>query len=257
MWLWDALQGYHQIGINPALQEKLAFAGPNTTQWTYNVMPFGPVNGPATFIAFIHDVDSSWKELARSYGISINKDTNTNIIIDNILSWAKSLQIALVYMECQLKICQLQNLSLSLKKLHIFWKQFEFVGIDECPNGNQPAMSKHQLLHHWLLPVIIHDVSKFVGLMQFYSHFIPNSKVRIAPLCKLMREEYTEPLGAKWTLIPIAAWNNMRKAVLKDPCLCQYNHWKLPVLCTNFSAEGFGYVACQPADDDASMQAMH
>jgi hypothetical protein len=88
------------------------------------------------FIGFIHDVDSSWKELARSYGISIDKDTNTNIIVDNILSWAKSLQIALVYMECQLVTCQLQNLSLSPNKSHIFPKQFEFVKIEVCPNGN-------------------------------------------------------------------------------------------------------------------------
>ena len=93
-------------------------------------MPFGQVNGPATFIAFIHDVDSYWKELARSYGILIDKDINTKIIVDNIISWAKPLQIALVYMECQLKICQSQNLSLSLKKLHIFLKQFEFVRIN-------------------------------------------------------------------------------------------------------------------------------
>jgi hypothetical protein len=66
-------------------------------------MPFSPVNELATFIAFIHDINSSWKELAKSYGILINEDTNTNIIVDDILSWAKSLQIALVYMECQLK----------------------------------------------------------------------------------------------------------------------------------------------------------
>jgi hypothetical protein len=134
--MWDAPQGYHQIGVKPASQEKLAFAQPNAKKWTYNVMPFGPVNGPGTFIAFIHDVDSSWKELATLYGILINKDTNTSIIVDDILSWAKSLQIFLVYTECQRKICQLQNLSLSLKKLHIFPKQFEFVGIYVCPNGN-------------------------------------------------------------------------------------------------------------------------
>jgi hypothetical protein len=160
-------------------------------------------------------------------------------------------------MECQLKICQSKNLSLSLKKLHIFLKQFEFIGIDVCPNGNQPAMSKHQLLHHWLLPIIVCNVAKFVGFMQFYSRFIPNFEVRIAPLCKLMREENTEPLGAKWTSIAIAAWNDMRESILKDPCLCQYNHRKLLVLRTNFSAEGFGYVACQPADNNASMHMMH
>ena len=82
-------------------------------------MPFGLVNGPATFIVFIHDVNSSWKELACSYGIVIDKDTNTNIIVDDILSWTKSLTIALVYMECHLKIFQSQ---LSLKKSHIFPK---------------------------------------------------------------------------------------------------------------------------------------
>jgi hypothetical protein len=118
-----------------------------------------------------------------------------------------------------LKVCQLQNLSLRLKKLHIFPKQFEFVGINVCPNGNQPAMSKHQLLHHWPLPIIVRNVAKLVGFMQFYSRFIPDFEVRIAPLWKLMREEYTEPLSVKWILITIAAWNDMCKAVIKDLCL--------------------------------------
>jgi hypothetical protein len=122
MWMWDAPQGYHQIGIERNSQEKLAFASPDATKWTYNGMPFGPVNGPATIIAFICNVNSSWKELACSYGILIDEDTSTNIIANDIQSWAKSLSIALVYMECQLKICQSQNLSLSMKKLHIFLK---------------------------------------------------------------------------------------------------------------------------------------
>jgi len=43
-------------------------------------------------------------------------------------------------------ICQAYRLSLSLKKSRIFSKRFEFVGIDVCPDGNRPAMSKHQLL---------------------------------------------------------------------------------------------------------------
>ncbi len=135
MWLWDTLQGYHQIDVEPASQEKLAFAGPNATKWTYNVMPFGPMNGLAIFIAFVHDGDSSWKELARSYGISIDKDTNTNIIVEDILSWAKSLQIVLIDMECQLNMCLSQNLSLSLKKLHIFRSNLSFLGSMYAPTA--------------------------------------------------------------------------------------------------------------------------
>ena len=49
----------------------------------------------------------------------------------------------------------------------------------------------------------------------------------------------------------------MRQAILADPCLQWYDHRKLLVLRTDFSADDFGYVACQPADDGVSLTAMH
>jgi hypothetical protein len=76
----------------------------------------------------------------------------------------------------------MQNLSLSLKKLHIFFKQFEFVGINVCQDGDCPAMSKHQLLQHWPTPFTMREVSKLVGFMHFYSRFIPHFEVRITAL---------------------------------------------------------------------------
>ena len=60
-------------------------------------MPFGPTNGPATFITIIHDLDSVWKELAHSIGKSIDDDTNTKIIVDDIVSWSRHLEYALAY----------------------------------------------------------------------------------------------------------------------------------------------------------------
>ena len=49
----------------------------------------------------------------------------------------------------------------------------------------------------------------------------------------------------------------MKQAILDDPCLRRYDHCKLLVLRTDFSADGFGYVALQPADDEPSLAAMH
>ncbi len=49
----------------------------------------------------------------------------------------------------------------------------------------------------------------------------------------------------------------MQNALLDDPCLKRYDHQKLLVLCTDFSTDGFGYVALQPGDDEASLSAMH
>jgi hypothetical protein len=95
-WLWDAPMGYHQLAIASAGQEKLAFQGPDAIKWTYTVMPFGPTNGPATFITFIHNIDSQWKAMAQQKGLIIDDNTNTKIIVDNIFSWAKSLSMALI-----------------------------------------------------------------------------------------------------------------------------------------------------------------
>jgi len=147
--------------------------GPDAIKWTYTIMPFGPTNGLATFINFIHDIDSQWKALVQQSGLIINDDTNTKIIVGDIFSWSESLEMALLYMECQLRICQAYRLSLSLKKSRIFSKRFEFVGIDVCPDGNRPAMSKHQFLVHWPLPEFVRDVAKNVGFAQFYGKFIP------------------------------------------------------------------------------------
>ena len=94
--------GYHPLAVERASQEKLEFQGVDAIKWTYTVMPFGPTNGPATFINFIQNVDSIWKELAKSHGITIDDDTNTRIIIIN---WADNFQHSLLYMRCQLTVC--------------------------------------------------------------------------------------------------------------------------------------------------------
>ena len=95
IWLYDAPKGYHQITASKETREKLAFQGPDIIKWTYNVMPFGPTNGPATFVTMIHDVDSVWKEEATSQGIQVGRGVGTTIIINDILNWVKSFQLAL------------------------------------------------------------------------------------------------------------------------------------------------------------------
>ncbi len=104
---------YHHLSISPKLQEKLAFQGTNPIKWNYTVMPFGPTNGPATFIQMIHDLNSAWKDLAKSMGINVNNNTNTNVIVDDIFDWASSFDTAPQYMECQLRICKAYRLTLS------------------------------------------------------------------------------------------------------------------------------------------------
>ena len=115
IWLYNALMGCHQIYASKETQEKLAFQGPDAIKWTYTDMPFGPTNGPATFITMIHDLDSVWKQLAKDFGIDIGNDADTVIIVDDILNWDKTFPQALRYIVCQLRICKAYHLTLSLK----------------------------------------------------------------------------------------------------------------------------------------------
>lgn len=172
-WLQDAPSGYNQLAVAKSFREKLAFAVQNAIKYQYRVMPFGPVNGPVIFIAFMHDLDGTWKELAENLGITIDDDTNAKIIVDDIWSWAKCMDDAFKYMECQFRVCLAQRFSLSLKKCFFFPKRVEFVGINVSEDGNRPAMSKHKLLETWPKPTIIRDITSFVGFAVFYSIFIP------------------------------------------------------------------------------------
>jgi hypothetical protein len=71
-----------------------------------------------------------------------------------------------------------------------------------------------------------------------------------------MHAEYTLPVGSSWTPAASAIFDEMRQAILSNLCLRCYDHRKLLVLRTNFSANGFGYVTCQPADNKVSLAAM-
>ncbi len=119
------------------------------------------------------------------------------------------------------------------------------------------AMSKHQLLQHWPQPETVRDVAKIIGFTQFYSKFIPYFDLQIAPLCALTKKfEYTKIVAPHWSAPAQAAFHDIKQAILSNPCLKRFNHQRLIVLQTDFLSQGFGYVVCQPGNDDASTAAM-
>ncbi len=212
MWMFDAPMGYHQLAVEKSSQEKLAFQGVDAIKWTYTIMPFGPMNRPATFINFIHDINSVWKEEAQRQGVSINNVTNMKIIIDGIVSWADHIRHALTYMRC----CQAYNLSLNLHKSSFFLTRFEFIGVNVCKDGNCPAQSKHGLLKSWPAPELVCDIVKLIGFAQFYSRFIPNFEIRAEPLRHICKQEYTKPIAAHWTPEAEGACEDLKEAIMSE-----------------------------------------
>jgi hypothetical protein len=97
-------------------------------------------------------------------------------------------------------------------------------------------------------------VAKFIGFCQFYSRFIHHFKLWLAPLRELTKHEYTDPIKPLWTDATQAAWEDMKTAIVSDPCLKRFDYRKLVVLQTNFFAMGFGYVLLQQGSNNATTQ---
>ena len=256
-WLLDAPQGFHQISVNPASREKLAFAAPFTRKYTFNVMPFGPVNGPATFVIFIHDCKADWDDLAIEKKVKDGNKVYTVIIIDDVHGCANSWDTALAYFRCQLEICMRRRLSLNLKKSHLFSNRHEFVGHDVASDGNHPASSKFDLVRTWPDPKIIRDIAGLLGFAQFYSCYIPFFEVTCKDLRRLCTGDYDAPITAEmWTDDCRKQWSFIKNSILADPCCAQYDPNKRFYLKTDFAQTGMGYVGCQPDNDPVSLAAM-
>jgi hypothetical protein len=97
-----------------------------------------------------------------------------------------------------------------------------------------------------------------MGFEQLSSKFIPNFEFQIAPLCKLtMNFEYTDAAAPHWTTAVQDALIDVKEVILSDPCLKRFDHHCHIVFRTDFSSHGFGYVVCQPGDNDALTVAMN
>jgi hypothetical protein len=111
------------------------------------------------------------------------------------------------------------------------------------------------LLETWPAPDIVRDIVKFISFCQFYSRFIPNFEIRVAPLRGVAKQEYTNTVGHCWMPEAQGAWDNLKGTILLDPCIQHFDHHKLIVLRTDFSSLGFGYVLLHPGNDKASTKA--
>jgi hypothetical protein len=123
-----------------------------------------------------------------------------------------------------------------------------------CSGGNRPTKSKHQLLEPWPALELVHNVAKFLGFVQFYSRFIPNFEIHVAGLRSVTKQEYTDAVGPHWMPEAQGAWEDLKGAILSNPCIQHFDHHKLIVLHTNFSSLGFGFVLLQPGNDEASVK---
>ena len=69
------------------------------------------------------------------------------------------------------------------------------------------------------------------------------------------KQEYNKAVGPHWTPEAQGAWDDLKNALLSDPCAQRFDHRKLLVLRTDFSSMGLVYVLLQSGNDNALVKA--
>ena len=175
-WFFDCLMCYHQIEVNERSRPKLAFAGPDTDLYMFGVIPFGAVNGPEIFDLTAHDMNQDWQERVITKDVTIDRDTNTRLIVDSIFNHSKDIDLALIYVEAQLDVSALWHHSLSLPKSSFFVERVEFVGVDISPSGNTYACTQQTQSSPQMAQTqgyLRRCVASFIACSMFYVIWIP------------------------------------------------------------------------------------
>jgi cleavage and polyadenylation specificity factor subunit 1 len=210
----DDNTGYHQLPVRQQDQEKLAFAAPDLRKYCYTVMPFGPMNAPATYTAMKQVVKREADALFAQRFPGSTSSVGCKQIIDDSILWSISAIMLIHYLRCYREVHVKYRISFKGKKCTFFLVRFEWIGLDVCTDGNRPAQSKFALIREWKSPTHATGLSSFLGLVGFYSRFIPTFEQLCQPLRQLLRKFYRKPFpDGAWTAVHSSCFAALKSSI--------------------------------------------
>ena len=200
----DILNAYELIRVELEDVWKTAFT---TVAGTFasNVMQQGDCNAPSTFQRFI-------THLLRDFIVKFVYAYLDDIFIfsDNTI---KEHQYHIHLVVDQVRE---SRMVLNPKKCDFFSERMDCLGHIIDDQGIHADSSKMEQIQNWRTPQSYHDVQRFLGLVQYIQHFMPNVSVFMAPLSAITRN------GHDFMWRPI-----------HDKCFTEIKHWGRGGLETN------------------------
>jgi hypothetical protein len=254
----DCRQGFHQILIRLLDQEKTAFYTPNGDKECLTVMPFGPMNGPATYTAMMFELREEWMSLfLERHPEHAKFVADSRTIIDDILNWSTDPDAFLDLFECICIVFLKYRVSFRLDKCEFFKDRFDYVGHDITSAGNCPAQSKYDLIQDWPRPATAKSLLSFISLCSFYQRYVPWFEVGIKEMRKMLRTYSRRAIPeAEWTEDRTTLFASMKTALTSSPLLARFDSTKPVFLKTDWSAAGMGFILMQPGGSEESHTAM-
>ncbi|KAI2650240.1 Transposon Tf2-6 polyprotein [Labeo rohita] len=230
----DLRNAYHLVRIREGNEWKTAFNTP-TGHFEYRVMPFGLVNAPAVFQAFINDVLRD----------TLNKFVF--VYLDDILIFSSSYQEHVQHVRQVLQRLLQNRLFIKLEKSEFHVPRVSFLGFIVSKGSLQMDPSKVRAVLDWPQPNSVKQVQRFLGFANFYRRFIRDFSSVAEPIIALTKKEL-RPF--KWSKEAEGAFNRLKKLFTSAPILTLPDPETPFVVEVDASDSGVGAVLSQRSSVD-------
>ena len=219
----DLWQAYNQLEMS---EDSKSYLTINTHKglYSYNRLVFGIAASP-----------SIWQ---RTMDQILKDIPNTSCILDDIIITGKSDEEHLKTLDTVLQRLQDYNLRVNRDKCSFFQEEITYCGQKINANGLHKTQDKIEAVINAPVPENVTQLRAFLGLVNYYSHFLPNMASVLHPLYQLLKKDRKYA----WTAAAQNAFDTVKEMITSDTVLTHYNP-DLPVkLACDSSAYGLGAV---------------
>lgn len=246
----DLFSGYHQVAMEPKVQERTAFSVGPLGFYQYTRMPFGLCNSPSTFQRLMEQVLE---------GLTMVKCA---VYIDDIIVFASTREQ--LYSNLSEVFDRLRQAHLTLKpsKCEFFRTSVEFLGHTVSQEGVACSKKHIEAVTSWPEPTDVSELQTFLGFTGFYRRFIPGYSTVASPMLKLLKgSEHPKKIqksGKKgriqyvpweWGIDQQEAFEKLKTSLTSAPILIYPDYRKPFTLHVDACRRGLGAVLYQEQAD--------
>jgi hypothetical protein len=202
----DMSDAYEQIRVIDDDVPKTAFSTILGTMRS-RVMQQGDCNAPSTFQRLMTHI------FRKFIGIYVH------VYLDDIFIYSDSKEEHEMHLRCVFQALRENKMYLSKKKVDLYSKSMDCLGHLIDDEGIHAEADKLDLIREWWTPRNYHDVSRFLGLVQYLAQFMPKVSDYIAPLSAMCAN------GApfQWRPIHEKCFETIKALACKAPILKPIN----------------------------------
>ena len=198
----DALSSFTQLTLAEEDKEKTAFRS-HRGLWQFKRMPFGLRNGPSIFQRVMQGI------LAPFLWIF------TLVYIDDIVVFSNSYEEHLVHLNKVLRAIKESRLTLSPNKCHFMYTSILLLGQKVSRLGLSTHQEKVEAVLAIRQPHNIPSLRAFLGMVVYFSHYIPYFSDLASPLFGLLKKD--SPY--QWNEEQQRSFEELKRALASAPVL--------------------------------------